>query len=220
MISTDTATMLIGGPAFGPDGGKLGTVGQIYLDVDTGLPEWVTIRTGLFGTRENFAPLADGELTADGLQLPYDKDRIKGAPHVDAEQELSPEEETALYDYYGLTSRGTSTGDADGAVIRLPADYSWQRAMQTGELADITFLANGPLTVAVQRMGLGVRLSRGAVDLVSIGVDAKTFTMLKGEALMRPLTVVSTDIASFVMRDPFNVNWEIAVAGSTPLIPV
>lgn len=115
MISTDTATMLIGGPAFGPDGEKLGTVGQIYLDVDTGLPEWATIRTGLFGTRENFAPLADGELTADGLQLPYDKERITGAPQVEAEQDLAPEEEAALYEYYGLTARGTTT-EADGAL--------------------------------------------------------------------------------------------------------
>jgi hypothetical protein len=123
-------------------------------------------------------------------------------------------------DFFGMTLLGRIRRDADGAVTRLPADYTWQGAMQTGELADITYLQNGPLALAVQRMGLGVMLSRGAVDLVSIGVDAKTFSTLKGEVLMRPLTMISTDIASFIMRDPFNVNWEIAAAGTTPLLPV
>ena len=92
--------------------------------------------------------------------------------------------------------------------------------MQTGELADITFLSNGALTVAAQRMGLGVRLSHGAVDLVSLGVDARTFATLKGEALMRPLTILRSGVASFVFRDPFDVDWEVAVIGSVPLIPV
>jgi hypothetical protein len=92
--------------------------------------------------------------------------------------------------------------------------------MQTGELADTTFLANGPLTLAVQNVGLANLLDRGALEMVSIGVDARAFTALKGEVLMRSFTVLRSGVASFVFRDPFNVNWEIAVAGSVPLIPV
>jgi hypothetical protein len=102
----------------------------------------------------------------------------------------------------------------------MPRDYTWERAMQTGDLADITFLANGPLTLAAQRMGLGTLLSEGALHMVSVGVDARTFATLKGEVLMRPFTILRSGAASFVFRDPLNVHWEIAVVGSVPVIPV
>jgi hypothetical protein len=92
--------------------------------------------------------------------------------------------------------------------------------MQTGELADITFFASGPLTLAVQSVGMGVLLGKGPVELVSVGVDARTFTRLKGEVLMYPLSILRSGVASFVFRDPLGVNWEIAVSGSVPLIPV
>jgi hypothetical protein len=108
----------------------------------------------------------------------------------------------------------------DETLVPLPRDYSWDRALQTGEMADISFLSNGPLTLAAQGVGLGVVLGQGALDTVSLGVDARTFATLKGAVLMRPLTVLSSGIASFTFRDPFTVNWEIAVVGSVPLIPV
>jgi hypothetical protein len=65
-----------------------------------------------------------------------------------------------------------------------------------------------------------VILGQGALDTVSIGVDSHTFAMFKGEVLMRPLTILRSGVASFIFRDPFNVNWEVAVLGSVPLIPV
>jgi hypothetical protein len=37
---------------------------------------------------------------------------------------------------------------------------------------------------------------------------------------MYPLLIVRSGVASFVFRDPLGVNWEIAVTGSVPLIPV
>lgn len=39
------------------DGAKIGGVGQVYADHDTGQPNWVTVKTGLFDTRESFVPL-------------------------------------------------------------------------------------------------------------------------------------------------------------------
>ena len=42
------------------DGDKLGTIEEIYLDDETGEPEWALVTTGLFGTKQSFVPLADG----------------------------------------------------------------------------------------------------------------------------------------------------------------
>ena len=123
-------------------------------------------------------------------------------------------------DFFRMELLGRVKLAPDGTMQPLPRDYTWERAMQTGELADVTFMNLGPLTIAAQRMGLGVLLSQGAVDMVSLGVDSRTFATLKGEALMRPLTILRSGVASFVFRDPLNVNWEIAVIGSVPVIPV
>jgi catechol 2,3-dioxygenase-like lactoylglutathione lyase family enzyme len=122
-------------------------------------------------------------------------------------------------DFLAMSLLGRLRRNAEGTLVPMPQDFSWQRALQTGELPDVTLFSNGPLTLAVQRVGLGVVLGKGAIDLVSVGVDARTFASIKGEVLMRPLTVLRTSVASFVFRDPFGVNWEIAILGSVPLIP-
>jgi catechol 2,3-dioxygenase-like lactoylglutathione lyase family enzyme len=128
--------------------------------------------------------------------------------------------EVFYQDFFGMQLLGRVRRGPDGTLAPLPSDYSWDRALQTGELADTTFLSNGPLTLAVQSVGLGVILGQGALETVSIGVDSHTFAAFKGEVLMRPLTVLRSGVASFIFRDPFNINWEVAVLGSVPLIPV
>ena len=91
-----------GQQAHGPNGEKLGEIADIYLDRDTGEPEWVAIKTSMFGSKVSFAPLAETTHAGDGVQLPYTKDQVKGAPSAEADGELSQEEEVALYRHYGL----------------------------------------------------------------------------------------------------------------------
>ncbi len=112
MISTEQLQQVIGSTAVGTDGSKIGTIGQVYLDNATGRPEWATVKTGLFGSSESFVPLSEAEVTGDGVRLPYDKDRVKNAPNIDADRELSETEEQELYAYYGLSGQGGDTGSA------------------------------------------------------------------------------------------------------------
>ena len=128
--------------------------------------------------------------------------------------------EAFYQDFFAMNLLGRVRRNADGTLLPMARDFSWDAALQTGDLPDITFLGNGPLVLAAQRVGLGVVLQQGPIDLVSVGVDARTFAALKGQVLMRPLTVLRSGVASFAFRDPLGVNWEIAVAGSVPLIPV
>ena len=88
--------------AVGPDGNKLGTIEDIYLDQETGEPEWVALKTGMFGNKLSFAPLAQARQDEDSIVLPYEKDQIKNAPRVEADGALSQEEEAQLYRHYGL----------------------------------------------------------------------------------------------------------------------
>jgi uncharacterized protein (TIGR02271 family) len=111
VITEQQLSTVIGSTAHGADG-KLGTVGEVYLDDETGRPEWATVRTGMFGTKESFVPLAEADLSGSDLRLPYDKDKIKNAPQIDTDGHLSPTEEAELYRYYGIGS-GTGTSYAD-----------------------------------------------------------------------------------------------------------
>jgi uncharacterized protein (TIGR02271 family) len=109
VITTQDISSIIGSNAMDADGDKLGKVGQVYLDDQTGRPEWATVSTGLFGTSETFVPLSDATVADGTLRVPYQKAKVKDAPRVDADQgHLSPAEEDELYRYYGV---GTGTAD-------------------------------------------------------------------------------------------------------------
>ena len=57
MINENQIQSVMGSDVHGSDGEKIGRAGQVYLDDQTGRPEWVTVNTGLFGTNESFVPL-------------------------------------------------------------------------------------------------------------------------------------------------------------------
>jgi uncharacterized protein (TIGR02271 family) len=121
MISTESAQSLIGGTAYGSDGEKIGTIGQVYLDNSSGQPAWATVKTGLFGTNESFVPLEQAEQIDDGIRVPYGKDQVKGAPNIESDRELSEQEEDQLYSYYGLGG-GTTTQTSAGVTGRQDDD--------------------------------------------------------------------------------------------------
>jgi uncharacterized protein (TIGR02271 family) len=100
------------------DGDKIGSIGNVYIDDDTGQPAWLTVKTGLFGMRESFVPTAKARAEGDTVRVPYEKSHVKDAPNVDADGELSQEEESRLYRHYGLSDgeqRSTGRQGVTGA---------------------------------------------------------------------------------------------------------
>jgi uncharacterized protein (TIGR02271 family) len=111
MLTEQNAREVIGTTAYSADGDKIGKVGQLFLDDQTGRPEFVTVNTGLFGTKETFIPVADATFNGDRLTLPYSKERVKDAPNVDAEGgHLDEAEEQRLYQYYEMSYDTSSAG--------------------------------------------------------------------------------------------------------------
>src|SRR5215204_5339257 len=108
MIGTDTISRVIGQDVYDESGEKIGSASEVYLDDETGQPEWVTVRTGMFGTKESFVPIRNADLTDDGVRVPVSKTQVKDAPKIDTDGHLSPEEEQELYRYYGMGA-GTQT---------------------------------------------------------------------------------------------------------------
>src|SRR3954451_4881177 len=137
MLNQDEIREVIGATAYDRDGEKIGKVGQVFLDDESGAPEFVTVNTGFFGSNESFVPVTDAQLSGDRLSVPYPKDRVKDAPNVDVDNgHLDHDQEAALYAHYGRSgqtaprSRGTddvrstvdgrngSGGESDAAMTR------------------------------------------------------------------------------------------------------
>ena len=119
MINISNVDSLIGADVIDTEDRKIGTVGQIYLDSATDQPSWVTIKTGLFGTGESFAPLDRADWAGQVLRLPYEKGFVKDAPRIDADGSLDHADEDALYRYYGMgpgTGQGTARTETAGTA--------------------------------------------------------------------------------------------------------
>jgi len=85
---------------------KIGEIADIYLDRATDRPEWLAVRTGMFGSNVSFVPIARAVRDGDHVDVPFPKDVVKDAPNVDADGELSPEEERRLYEHYDVAWGG------------------------------------------------------------------------------------------------------------------
>src|SRR4051794_13091593 len=101
-MQTDQAVAWRGKAALDADGNKIGTVEQVYLDAETDQPEWLAVKTGLFGSKISFVPGAQASDAGGHLRVPYSKDQVKDAPHAEADGRLSQQEEAQLYRHYGL----------------------------------------------------------------------------------------------------------------------
>ncbi|MHA7264152.1 DUF2382 domain-containing protein [Arthrobacter sp. TMN-37] len=107
------------GNVYTDDGSKLGSIGQLYVDDETGQPSWVTVNTGLFGTSESFVPLQAASVDGNDVRVPYSKALVKDAPKVEKDGHLSPEEEDRLYRHYSLNgsdNHGTGFADTTGTA--------------------------------------------------------------------------------------------------------
>jgi uncharacterized protein (TIGR02271 family) len=102
MPDIDTVQSWQGRTMVDPGGDKLGTIDAIYLDDETGQPEWATVTSGLFAAKAAFVPLAQAQPMGDSVQVPYDKQQVKNAPAMRADGSLSQDEEAELYRHYGL----------------------------------------------------------------------------------------------------------------------
>ena len=106
-MATYDVNALLSATAYGSDGDKIGKVEQVFLDDNTEEVTFVTVNTGLFGTKESFVPADGAQQDGDRLVLPYTKDVVKDAPNVNPDEgHLSPEEEQRLFQHYGVGDVG------------------------------------------------------------------------------------------------------------------
>ena len=67
------------------------------------------------GTKVAFVPMTQAELQGDDVVVPFDKETVKGAPNVQADEDVSPQEEQEIFSYYGLTGSSSGSQGSSGA---------------------------------------------------------------------------------------------------------
>lgn len=105
VMTMPEVTALIGRTAHDRAGERIGVVESVYVDRRSGMPEWVTVSTGWFGTRIAFVPVSLVARPRPGdtdARIDCPVTLIRSSPHVDADGELSILEEGSIYAHYGL----------------------------------------------------------------------------------------------------------------------
>ena len=114
MTTTEELQNMEGQTAVDVNGAKLGKIGQIYVDDQTGQPLWVTITTGMFGTKQSFAPLHGSHPAGEDLHLAVN--RMKGRPAVVVYTLVDPELRDALNQLTADLRGEIRSGDAETRV--------------------------------------------------------------------------------------------------------
>src|SRR4051794_19497335 len=95
-------------------GERLGGVREIYLDRETGRPEWVLVDVD--GAEARFVPLADASVESATIRVAHPASIVRNAPGIGTEPRIDQSEERRLYAHYGL---GYSEDDSGSG---LPTD--------------------------------------------------------------------------------------------------
>jgi len=116
------------------EGHRIGKISQVYLDDKTGQPLWVLVETGLFGTRQSFAPIRGSRFDGELVVLAVSKDQVKDAPNIERDEQLGAGEQDALREYYsgslGTAEQADSYQESRQAT-KLPAQEPVIRRAET-----------------------------------------------------------------------------------------
>jgi uncharacterized protein (TIGR02271 family) len=165
------------------DGDKVGKVEDVYLDRSSGEPEWLAVKTGLFGSNVSFVPVENATADGDDIRVGHEKALVKDAPNVDPDGELSPDEERRLYQHYGRSDyddwaadsedrtepgRRRDDRDADERDGDDVTTAAGERATSTGAGEDAMTRSEDELRVGTQRHETGRARLRKYVETESV----------------------------------------------------
>jgi hypothetical protein len=113
MPAFDVVRRWKGRVALDRDGHQIGSVVDIYYDAETDQPGWALLEFEQADGKTSLVPLREAIELSVGIQLPYDLSTVRRAPGMPAGGRLWPQDEAALYRYYGLEYTAASLVDLE-----------------------------------------------------------------------------------------------------------
>ena len=101
-------------------GGNVGKIEGVFVDAESGEPEWLIARMGRFG-HYTLIPGRDAVPAVKHVWVPYTRDQIRAAPKIDPRSGLAAGGERELLSHYGIMA---DAGRAAEIAERDPAEVS------------------------------------------------------------------------------------------------
>jgi len=123
--------------------------------------------------------------------------------------ELAPAER--LYgEIFELALAQRMRQNEDDAWEEIGPDYDHVGAARDNTEADVSFMRNGPLHVALARAGRAARLDYAGINnQIGVAMTSEAAARVKALVLMRGYTLLTAAGPAFSFRDPFGVVWGI-----------
>lgn len=178
-------------------------------------PEYRQVATAALAT-VGTAPVASGILPAAApikavdLIEADDELVVGGRSHAVIQVYELPQPERLYAELFGLEITGRMRQDADGTWQDLPPTYDHVIAVKANAEADVAFMGNDPLHVALVRAGRASLLDYSRIhNDIAVAMDLQGARRLKAIVLMRGYTLLTSAGEGFSFRDPFGVVWDI-----------
>lgn len=100
-------------------GANVGKVEGLFVDGESGEPEWLLARMGRFG-HYTLVPARDAVGGVKHVWVPYTRDQIRAAPKVDPRSELTAGGEREMLAHYGIMAdagRAAQIAERDAAEV-------------------------------------------------------------------------------------------------------
>lgn len=100
-------------------GTVIGKLDGCLVDAQTGMPEWLVVRTGRLGAR-SLAPARHAVAAAGRVWVPFTRDEIRSVPRGDGSKGLARSDEQRLLDHYGIgaeAGRAVELAEVDGSTV-------------------------------------------------------------------------------------------------------
>jgi uncharacterized protein (TIGR02271 family) len=201
---TTQAEDLLGARVTGTDGKVVGTVEQVFRDDVDGTPAWARVRSGKTG---RFVPLGSAKVTPEGLQVPFDAQKIMGGPNIDAGQHMSAAQAEELSKYYGLTvptqqPRGPMAEDQMAQDQMAQDQMAEDQMSQGGQMSEDTLAQDTtPQAQAQDQMAPGEWLIRQE-ERIQVGKETLETGRIK---LHKYVDVEPIDQAIHVFHEEYDV---------------
>jgi uncharacterized protein (TIGR02271 family) len=112
-------------------GEKIGKVDDLFLN-EADQPEYIGVKMGFLGTKSTLIPreMVRVDEATKRMTVSADKETLKGGPAFDDHQEITPESEMRVHNYYGLRRATAGTGER-GAYGAHYSSVEEERAVAT-----------------------------------------------------------------------------------------
>ena len=161
-----------GAPVLGPDGERIGTIGEIQYEVDTRRPLYLSVNRESLGREAVHVPVEGARWQGDALWVPYTDDQLEGVPRFDDDTELTGDPHEQLDTYFGQLGGLQPVRKEEPAVDDAVAEEPMRREAVADETPSLT-LHEEQLAVGKRPIAAGAVRIRKWVETEPVEMDVE-----------------------------------------------